>query len=133
MFTVYGRYIGYKKKTVFSSIVALTAGISNIVLNAIYIPKYGYIAGAYTTVVSYFIMFMLAWVVAKFILKQRITPLWLIWKPTLIMFAFIAFAYFLSDLGLNTILFIFIKLILLGLFSFTVFYKEIRSVLHCSK
>lgn len=133
MFTIYGRYIGYKKKTVFSSIVALTAGISNIILNAIYIPKYGYIAAAYTTVVSYFIMFILAWIVAKFILKQRVTPLWMIWKPTLIMFGFIAAAYFLGDLGLNNILFIFIKLMLLALFSIIVFYREISAVLRYSK
>jgi len=130
MFTIYGRYIGYKKKTIFSSIIALTAGISNIILNAIYIPKYGYVAGAYTTVVSYFIMFMLAWIVAKYILQQRITSLWMIWEPTLIMFGFIAFTYFLGDLDLNTVLFIFIKLILLGLFSFIVFYKEIRKLIH---
>jgi len=129
MFIIYGMYPGYKKKTLFTSIVALIAGISNIVLNAIYIPKYGYIAGAYTTVASYFIMFILAWIVAKFILKQRVTPLWMIWKPTLIMFCFIAAAYFLGDLGLNTILFIFIKIMLLGLFSIIVFYKEIRSMI----
>jgi len=105
-------------------------GISNIILNTIFLPKYGYIAAAYTTVVSYFIMFLLAWLVDKVVLKQRITPLWMIWKPTLIMFGFIACAYLLSNLGLNTILFIFIKIILLGLFSFIVFYKEIRSILH---
>lgn len=133
MFTVYGRYIGYKKKTIFSSIVALTAGISNIILNAIYIPKYGYIAGAYTTVVSYFIMFMLAWIVAKYILRQRVSPLWLFWKPTIIMFCFIAFAYFLNTLGLSAILFFGLKLVLLALFSIIVFYKEIRAVLHYSK
>ncbi len=133
MYTIYGRYIGYKKKTLFISIVALTSGILNIILNAMYIPRYGYIAGAYTTVVSYFIMFILVWIVAKFILRQRVTPLWMIWKPTLIMFGFITFTYLLSNLGLNTILFIFIKLMLLGLFSFIVFYKEIRSALHYSK
>ena len=133
MFTIYGRYIGYKKKTIFSSIIALTAGISNIILNAIYIPKYGYVAGAYTTVVSYFIMFILAWIVAKYILQQRITSLWMIWEPTLVMFGFIAAAYFLGDLGLNTILFIFIKLMLLGLFSIIIFHKEIRAVLYYSK
>ena len=133
MFTIYGRYIGYKKKTLFSSIVALTAGISNIILNAIYIPKYGYIAGAYTTVVSYFIMFMLAWIVTKVILKQIITPLWIIWKPTLIMFCFIAFTYFLNTLSLSPILFFSLKLVLLGLFSIIVFYKEIKTLLHLSK
>ena len=133
MFIIYGMYPGYKKKTLFTSVVALTAGISNIILNAVYIPKYGYIAGAYTTVVSYFIMFILAWIVSKFILKQRVSPLWLFWKPTMIMFGFIAFAYLLGDLGLNTILFIFIKLMLLGLFGFVVFCKEIRAVLLLNK
>jgi len=57
----------------------------------------------------------------------------MIWKPTLIMFGFIACAYLLGDLGLNIVLFIFVKIILLGLFSFIVFYKEIRTVLHYNK
>ena len=105
----------------------------NIILNAIFIPKYGYIAGAYTTLISYFAMFVMAWIVSKYVLRMRVSPLWLFWKPTLIMFGFIAFAYFLGGLGLNNILSIFIKLILLGLFSFIVFYKEIRAVLHLSK
>ena len=133
MFIIYGMYPGYKKKTLFASIVALTAVISNIILNAIYIPKYGYIAAAYTTVVSYFIMFMLAWIVTKFVLKQRITPLWLIWKPTLIMFGFIALTYLLGNLDLNIILFIVTKVIILALFSFIVFHKEIRIILHLNK
>ena len=130
MFTIYGIYPGYTKKTIFHSVIALTAGISNIILNAIYIPKYGYIAGAYTTVISYFIMFLLSWIVAKFILKQRITPLWMIWKPTLIMFGFITLAYFLGYLGLSPILFVSLKLALLGLFSVIVFYKEIVKLIH---
>ena len=131
MFYIYGMYPGYKKKTdtVFTSIVALIAGVSNIILNAIYIPKYGYIAAAYTTVASYFIMFLLAWLVAKFVLKERITPLWLIWKPTLIMFCFIAFVYYLNMLSLNAILFFVIKLMILALFGIVVFYKEIKIIL----
>lgn len=130
MFTIYGIYPGYTKKTIFHSVIALTAGISNIILNAIYIPKYGYIAAAYTTVISYFIMFLLSWIVAKFILKQRVTPLWIIWKPTLVMFGFIAFAYFLNTLGLNVILLFGLKLVLLVLFSVIVFYKEIAKLVH---
>ena len=133
MYYMYGMYPGYQKKTVFTSIAVIFAGILNIILNAMYIPKYGYIAGAYTTVVSYFIMFMLAWIIAKFILKQRVSPLWIFWKPTIIMFCFIAFTYFLNTLGLSVILFILIKLMLLVLFIFIVFYKEIISALHYSK
>ena len=130
MFYIYGMYPGYKKKTdtVFTSIIALTAGVSNIVLNAIFIPKYGYIAAAYTTVASYFIMFLLAWIVDKVVLKQRVTPLWMIWKPTLIMFSFIAFVYFLNMLSLGAILFFIIKLMVLALFGIVVFYKEIKVI-----
>lgn len=125
---VYGNYIGYKKKMAFVSIVSLTAGISNIVLNAIFIPSYGYIAAAYTTVASYFIMFLLGWIVAKFVLKERVVPLWIIWKPTLIMFCFIAFVYYLNMLSLNAILFFVIKLMVLALFGIIVFYKEIKII-----
>jgi len=133
MYFMYGMYPGYEKKTIYTSIVSLSAGSLNVILNAMYIPKYGYIAGAYTTLVSYFFMFITAWIVSKYVLNLRVSPLWLFWKPTLIMFGFIACAYFLRDLGLNTILFIFIKLMLLGLFSFIAFYKEIRAILHYSK
>lgn len=133
MFYMYGMYPGYKKRSIYTSIVSLSAGMLNIILNVMFIPKYGYIAGAYTTLVSYFFMFVMAWIMSKYILKQRVSPLWLFWKPTLIMFGFIAFAYFIGNLGLNTILFIFIKLMLLGLFSFILFHKEIRTILHYSK
>jgi len=132
MFTVYGRYIGYEKKTIYSSIVALTAGISNIILNAMFIPKYGYIAAAYTTVASYFIMFLMAWIVAKIILKQHVTPLWVLWKPILIMFIFIGFVVFLNRFNLNVFLFFGIKLLALLLFSSIVFYKEIKIILNLS-
>ena len=128
MYCMYGMYPGYKKKTIYTSIVSLSPGSLNVVLNAMFIPKYGYISAAYTTLISYFFMFVMAWIMAKYILKQRVSPLWLFWKPTIIMFCFIAFSYLLSNLGLNTILFIFIKIILLGLFSFIIFYKEIRKL-----
>jgi len=129
MYLMYGMYPGYKKKTIYTSIVSLSAGSLNVVLNAMFIPKYGYIAAAYTTLVSYFAMFVMAWIMSKYVLRVRVSPLWLFWKPTLIMFGFIAAAYFLGDLGLNTTLFIFIKIMLLGLFSIIVFYKEIRSMI----
>jgi len=129
MYFMYGMYPGYKKKTIYTSIVSLSAGSLNVILNAIFIPKYGYIAAAYTTLVSYFAMFIMAWIMSKYILKQRVSPLCLFWKPTLIMLGFIAFAYFLGDLDLNIILFVFLKLTLLGLFSVIVFYKEVRSII----
>ncbi len=43
----------YKKKTFFVTIATTFAGIINIVLNVILIPKYGFIAAGYTTLVGY--------------------------------------------------------------------------------
>lgn len=126
MFTVYSRYLFYEKKTFYLSVVVLTAGILNIVLNALFIPKYGYVAAAYTTVVSYFVMFFLAWVTAKRISDQRVTPLWMIWKPTVIMFCFIAFVYFLNRLDVNVVVFLVLKLMALALFGIIIFWREIK-------
>lgn len=75
-------------------------------------------------------MFVMAWIVSKYVLRLRVFPLWLFWKPTLIMFGFIAFVYFLNTLGLNTILFFGLKLVLLALFVIIVFYNEIRKLIH---
>lgn len=128
MFTVYSRYLFYEKKTFYLSVVVLTAGILNIVLNALFIPEYGYVAAAYTTVVSYFVMFFLAWVTAKRISDQRITPLWMIWKPAVIMFVFIALVYYVNSLNPAVIVFLAVKMVTLALYAVAVFWREIKTL-----
>lgn len=44
----------FNKKTVGMAIGSVSAAVLNYVLNAIFIPKYGYIAAAYTTLVGFF-------------------------------------------------------------------------------
>lgn len=124
MYLVYGKYISYEKKTYYSSAVVLSAGILNIVLNALLIPRYGYIAAAYTTLVSYFFLFIVTWGVVKKISEQRITPLYMIWKPAMLMFGFIIFNYILNQLDLTFFVFLLTKVVMLLLFSIIVFWKE---------
>lgn len=81
MFKIYGRSIGYTNQMIYMTLIGITASIANIVLNLIFITRYGYIAGAYTTVAAFALMFGLAWWVAKYHLRQRVTPLWVLWKP----------------------------------------------------
>lgn len=81
MFKIYGRNIAYTNKMIYMTLIGVTASIVNIVLNIIFISRYGYIAGAYTTVVAFATMFGLAWWVAKYHLQQRITPLRVLFKP----------------------------------------------------
>lgn len=129
MFGVYGRYIHYEKRTVFSTITILASGILNIALNAVFIPRYGYVAAAYTTVASYLVLFVLTWITAKWVLKVRLTPLWVIWRPALIMFCFIGLVLFLNTLRIGVIPSFIIKLGILALFGVIVFNRELRFVL----
>lgn len=49
----------YYKKTMYITLNTIIAAIINIILNFIFIPQYGYVAAAYTTVVAYFVAFVL--------------------------------------------------------------------------
>lgn len=48
----------YYKKTQYIAIGTVSAALINIILNAVFIPRFGYIAAAYTTLVSYFLYFI---------------------------------------------------------------------------
>ncbi len=59
----------YYKKNIFVTIATSCAGIFNIILNAIYIPKYGFVVAGYTTAISYFILSL-----AHYIFMKKIQP-----------------------------------------------------------
>lgn len=68
-FTIFARNIGYSKKTIYSSLILLSAGIINIVLNFYTLKLYGYKAAAINTLVSLFCLFVFSWLVSKYIIK----------------------------------------------------------------
>lgn len=49
----------YKKKTVGMAIASISAAGLNYLLNLLFIPKYGYIAAAYTTLISFLWLMLL--------------------------------------------------------------------------
>jgi O-antigen/teichoic acid export membrane protein len=75
-------YSFYEKKTLNIAIFSLLAASVNVALNYFLIPKFGYVAAAWTTVVSYVLLFLLHYINVKFILrvyntvslKKLITP-----------------------------------------------------------
>lgn len=80
-YSLYVNIEHYYKKTPYITVNTIIAAASNIVLNFIFIPRYGYIAAAYTTLASYFISFVLHTRYAKklepnlYPLKRFIYPL----------------------------------------------------------
>lgn len=61
----------YYKKTKFIAIATCIAAVINIITNIIFIPKYGYYAAAFTTLISYFISFIIHFCVAILFLKKN--------------------------------------------------------------
>ena len=55
----------YHEKTKFIAIGTSCAAIVNVVLNYVFIKKYGYVAAAYTTLATYFLYFIFHYYIAK--------------------------------------------------------------------
>ncbi len=55
----------YKEKTSYISVGTAVAALINICLNALFIPKYGYVAAAYTTLISYIVYFSIHVIIAR--------------------------------------------------------------------
>ncbi len=59
MYTLYVNIEHYYKKTIYVTINTVIAAILNLFLNYLFIPRFGYVAAAYTTLISYLISFIL--------------------------------------------------------------------------
>lgn len=72
---IYTHYVNIEmhlKKTTIIAFGTALAAIVNIILNVIYIPQYGYIAAAYTTLVGYMLLLLMHFMITRFRLHQRI-------------------------------------------------------------
>lgn len=58
-YTLYVNIEHFYKKTPYITVNTLIAAATNLALNYIFIPKYGYVAAAYTTLASYLLAFVL--------------------------------------------------------------------------
>ena len=64
-YTLYVNIEHYHKKTKGITANTVIAAVTNIILNFLFIPKFGYVAAAYTTLVSYLVSFILHSVKSK--------------------------------------------------------------------
>ena len=71
LYTLYVGYSFYHKKTYLIAVFSLITGLTNIGLNYSLIPIYGFEAAAYTTLVSFIILFGLHFINVKYIIKEK--------------------------------------------------------------
>ncbi len=72
---MYSNYINIElhlKNTKYASIGTMLAAIINVVLNIIFIPYFGYVAAAYTTLFSYIVLWIIHFGICRYILKVRL-------------------------------------------------------------
>lgn len=62
----------FYKRTPIIAIGSVSAAIVNFILNMIAIPRFGYEAAAYTTLISYIFLMILHYVCVRFVLKERV-------------------------------------------------------------
>lgn len=71
LYVVFANVEFYFEKTIFATIVSVVAAFANIVLNFIFIKKYGYYAAGYTTLICYIIFAFLHFWNYKRIIKKN--------------------------------------------------------------
>lgn len=103
----------YHEKTKYIMIGTSLAAVMNITLNAIFIPMYGYVAAAYTTLVSYIVYFTLHVIVAKKLSGFNIIyPRYLVASITIVLSAFVVAELLKDELIIR--LLVFIGLLIIG-------------------
>ena len=61
----------YYEKTKMVALISIITALCNVILNYLFIPKFGYIAAAYTTLISYFISTVMHYFISDRIIKKN--------------------------------------------------------------
>ena len=75
LYTLYSNYSFYLHRTGWITVATLVAGSVNVGLNYWAVPRWGYAAAAWTTLVSYGLLFLLHFLIARLILGELVIRL----------------------------------------------------------
>lgn len=129
---VYMRNFSFVHKTFYSSLVVITAGIVNVVLNIFVIPKFGEVGAAISFVISYLSMAIFAWIASKFIIKCYSTPITKLVMPLLLYILFnspVFYIYLIENFYMQ----IMVKIILVIGFILVIFWRDKKFVISLIK
>lgn len=72
LYYIFANVVYYYKKPKYVMVASVTSALTNVILNAIFIPIFGYLAAGYTTMVSYIVQVIIDYWAMKKIVKQDI-------------------------------------------------------------
>lgn len=121
--------IAFTRKTFWISILYIASGILNIVLNKIYLPVYGYEAGAWTTLASFGFMAIATIGLNKYILKQNMPGLKYFYWTIFLLIVGIGSFYFVLQYDLSLFVGILAKGSIILLLALALFSREAKQYL----
>lgn len=122
----------YFEKTAFLSVASFIAAGLNIVLNIVFVPMFGYVVAAYTTLACYAMYSFGHWIISKRILKSNNMPEYVDAKAMLIISAILTIISVLMTKIIDKRLIRFLLVILILAF-FAVNYKKMIDMLKSFK
>ncbi len=88
----------FHKRTPIIAASSVMAAIANAIMNALMIPRYGYVAAAYTTLVSYLLLMLFHYIAVTYVIKERVySNAYMFIAMAVCMAAGIAMCYFYRD------------------------------------
>jgi O-antigen/teichoic acid export membrane protein len=126
LYTLFFQYASYRKRTELISLSTFIAGFANIGLNYAFIPLYGYEAAAYTTLASFFLLFLLHYLNARFILKEKVLSLKNLAPNLLVTIAIISLYMVLDRIVASYLLMLPVRLALLAAGAYLLVFKKKR-------
>lgn len=118
---VYMRNVGYAKKTIWNSIVVIISGVFNVLINYWFYNYYGVWGVALSFMFSYMVMFLLSYVINKYVLKIYAPNIIQFMKPFAIFLIFWSTSIYLCSL--HGLLFFFLKMGIVSIFVFIVSFQ----------
>lgn len=125
---VYNFFLYYSKKVKLFYVSFATTAVLNFLLNWFLIPIYGYEVAAYTTLLSFFVLFVATYIVCKFFTNLTI-PRWTVFGDyILLLFFIIGLVYLFNYLVVNFWILVIIKLLLFGLLVLLLFFDKLKNI-----
>lgn len=115
----YMRNLSFALKTGYMSVVVISSGCLNVLLNSVMIPRWNVLGAAVAMVLSYMLMAALAWFFSTYVVRVRGMAIGKLLKPLAILLICQCPLYFVftlddfwSNLGLKTLLFVITGIVL---------------------
>jgi O-antigen/teichoic acid export membrane protein len=122
LYTVFANYAFYFKRNLRVSLFSMISAGVNIVLNIIFIPKYGYKFASVSTMIAFIVLFLIQYIdVRNYVNKQQLIPLRNFSYRFIFLLAGFIYFYLINQFSVNIIVELILNILVSGVLIFFIF------------